>query len=339
MKQLTKRFVENNEANILLTAAEKCGWTIKITQRKEANLAEIVKKSHQYRVLKGSLSVNTNISSKISSNKYLTKIILHKFTNLVPNSKLYGTTDISDSDINQILSKYSKLVVKPVDANNGVGVITGLKTLTEVRQAIKRIEQLGHNYLIIENHIETINEYRIILWKGKIIEILRRIPAHIIGDGHSNIKELITHKNREKHNHFQSLYKPILINDDLTVFLQKQNLTIDSILSTNYRLTLSNTCNLAQGGEVERVNIDSLHPAYYELFTIVYSATGLNYCGVDLITPDLVNEPRVGYTAINELNGAPGRSGSLMADLLENRPFFGAKKLFEAIEQDPPNYY
>ena len=61
----------------------------------------------------------------------------------------------------------------------------------------------------------------------------------------------------------------------------------------------------------------------------------MNYCGLDLITPDIEQAPVVGQTVINELNGAPGLTLAFFDDLATNRPFYGMFQLLEKMENDP----
>jgi glutamate--cysteine ligase len=189
--------------------------------------------------------------------------------------------------------------------------------------------------VLIENHVEAVNEYRIILWKDKPIDVISRIPANVTGDGVSTIEELIVKKNGDRHEKFGTLFEDIVIDESLVSFLKTKQLSLSNIPSPGTIINVRNMCNLSQGGETKRVPLTSIHADYLDLFKIVHQSTWLNYCGIDLITPDITKQPVVGKTAINELNGAPGITLACFADLVEGRPLFGVKEILRKMEFDP----
>lgn len=336
MTNLPKVFVDNLETNILLTAAEIAGWQVAVTHGKEANLVTISKNGQTYRAIRSFLSVNDAVGIAIAANKYITHLVLSRATPFVTHPEKLQISELTDEHIQKLLQKYSKLVVKPLDENNGIGVTTSLTSVETVKKAVGKISQLGHLTVLIENHIDIVNEYRVILWKGRAIDIFRRIPAFVVGDGHSNVKELIDQKNHYRFTELHNLFEPIKLDDDCVELLKKSALTPESVIPKGMNLTLETTCNLSQGGETERVDLASIHQGYLDLFMTIYHETGLNYVGADLISPDLVNPPQLDKTAINELNSAPGPTIGVFADMAINKPFWGYRKLLAAIEADPP---
>ena len=120
--------------------------------------------------------------------------------------------------------------------------------------------------------------------------------------------------------------------------MKNLDLSENHVLAKNEYLTLETTCNLSQGGEVERVDLTTVHSEYFEIFKTIYLETGLNYVGADLITPDLTIPPKINNTAINELNCAPGPTIGVFADMTENQPYLSYRKLLAAIEADPPEF-
>ncbi len=336
--QLPKHFVAHKDGNILLTAAERLGWQVDVTHGKEANLAKISKNGRTYQVLRGIISVDDSVAISIATDKYLTNMVLKDATAFITHPQMFDCETVSDQEISSILNKYPKVVVKPVDENEGVGITTSLTTVSGVKSAIQKVIGLGIKKILIENHVETVNEYRIMLWKGEVFDILKRIPAYVVGNGKSTIKELIEEKNYEREHQYDNIFAPIKSDEDCLNFLAKNSLSMGTVLEFERRLTLESTCNLAQGGETERISLDMVHEEYFKLFRQVYKATRLNHCGVDLISPDLTNPPRDGSTAINEINSAPACTVAYFADLKNDTPFYGAEKFLRLVENDPPDF-
>jgi|GEM_PF-4641520 len=338
MDILPKPFVDHLETNILCTAAELSGWKISVTHGKAANLVEISKNGQSYRAIRSFLSVNDAVSRAIAADKFITHLVLSKVTPFVTHPEKWLISELSDQHIQTLLSKHAKLVVKPLSENNGVGVTTSLSSIISVKKAIKKVAALGCDSVLIENHVEIINEYRVILWKGKPIDIFRRIPAFVIGDGKLSIRQLINEKNHYRLTKLYNLFEPIKLDEDCSELLKKLNLSPESILAKDKYLTLETTCNLSQGGETERVELATVHAGYLDLFKKIYLETGLNYVGADLITPDLTSQPEVNRSAINELNCAPGPTIGVYSDMIENQPYLSYRKLLAAIEADPPTF-
>lgn len=335
---LPKPFVAHKDGNILLTGAERAGWQVTVTHGPEANLGLIAKNGHRYQTLRGVLAINNSVATQISKNKYLTNTVLKDRTPFVTHPELWSIADVTDQAIQKYLDTYTKVVVKPVNENEGVGVTTSLTSIDAVKRAIDKIVSIGHRTFLIENHVETVNEYRVMLWKDKVIDILHRTPAYVIGDGRSTVEELVVQKNEYRVNRYKNVFPPIKMDQDYHDFLARQDMSSTSVLKEGKHFTLETTCNLAQGGETERVDLETVHPAFFDLFKIVFEVTNLNHCGVDVISPNLTDAPIEGKTAINELNSAPGCTAAYYADLATDRAFYGVEKLLNAIEQDPPQY-
>ncbi len=333
---LVHSFTHFTQTDIFLTAAEKKGWNIQVLSKNPYPLAEISKNALYYRIFSETLSLNISTSSTISRNKYVTQLMFQKFLpEYATDAQIFFIDKLSDTEIQQLLKKHHRLVVKPVDGNNGVGVSTNLQTIDQVRAAIETVRQLHTNLVLIENHIDTTSEYRIILWKGQILDVLERIPAYIIGDGQHSVQELIDQKNQYRQSHFDIAFSPIDIDHNVFFTLNQNGFTLGTILKKNQRLQLKPTCNFSRGGEVKRVPIHTIHPKYIQAFLKIYQITWQTYTGVDLITPDISKTPVLGKTVINELNSGPQPDLTFYDDLIQGTPFEGMYHILEKMEIDP----
>lgn len=342
MPNFFTEFTTNIETNIFLTAAERAGWQIEVIingYTDNYTLAEIRKNNLRYRISRGRLSVNSSVSTAISFDKYLTNILLQPFTPYLTHPQKLDLNKLSEAEsataIETFLAQYQKVVIKPLNLNNGIGVTTSLTTLAEVKAAINKVKQLGGKFALMEEHIPITHEYRVMLWKGKIVDVLERIPAHVVGDGESSIGQLIVEKNATRFQKFNTIFEPIIIDGDLDTLLSRQDFTVESVLPAGMYLPVETTCNLSQGGEVKRVDLETIHPEFKKMFEQVYQATWLNYGGADIITPDVTKPPVEGQTVINELNGSPGITLAFYDDLATNRPFMGSRRILEQMEHDP----
>ena len=96
-----------------------------------------------------------------------------------------------------------------------------ISTLLEYTKAIKKAlssSQENNPWIIVEEQLENYKEYRVLATKDKVIGILNRIPANIIWNNISTIKELIKIKNsdprRGNYDDHPALFK-IIIDENL----------------------------------------------------------------------------------------------------------------------------
>ena len=197
------------------------------------------------------------------------------------------------------------VVLKPLDGTHGRGVCLGIKNIKELNNLIKEVSNLKKRFMI-EKQFEG-DEYRILATRKKMLGVINRVPANVIGDGKNTIKELIKIKNkdpRRMEGHNGSLVK-IKIDKEVLKNLKEEKLNLNSILSKGRRVFLRKNSNISTGGD----SIDfteKVHPKIKKLAPKIISAIpDLSYGGIDLLTPDITKDPeKVGYAVI-EINDSP----------------------------------
>lgn len=185
----------------------------------------------------------------IGGNKYKAKQILHENGIPVPLGKLFEQ-DASNDEILKFAKKIGfPVVLKPSNAAQGKGVISHIENDDFLMRAIIHVrEELGYKEVILEEHAFG-NEYRVYVMKDKVIAVLNRDPANIVGDGTSTIRQLINKKNKSRKRN-PRLYS-CLINVDFEVKnqLEKQNLSLESIPNKNEKVYLRTKSNITSGGD------------------------------------------------------------------------------------------
>lgn len=198
------------------------------------------------------------------------------------------------------------LVVKPTDAGGGRGVITGIETIEQFKESLNHVRnELGFKAVIVERFIKA-EDYRVYVVDNSVIGIYKRIPANVIGDGVSTIKELIYKKNIiRKKNPFIS-NRMIKIDSNLKEYLAEQDLALDSVIKEGNRIYLRKQGEYLK----ERDPVDITDEVSDEIKNIAVNAMksipGLTHCDVDM----LVNEES-GKCYVNEINSRPQISNHL----------------------------
>ncbi|CAM4281853.1 ATP-grasp domain-containing protein [Lacicoccus alkaliphilus] len=237
----------------------------------------------------------------ICDDKGLTNEYLSKAHVPIPEGKEFGEA-ASDEEI----ISYSKtidypLVLKPTDGKAGRGVIAGIESEKELKNALNVVKnRLGYKNILLQQYV-TGDEIRIYVLDGRVLAASNRRPANILGDGVSTIKNLIIQKN-ELRKKVPSLYfRPIKLDKEVYNNIRLQGHTMESIPKKGERVLLRKISNLSRGGE----SVDVLDELTEEQKNIAVRATqaipGLVQCGVDMILND-----ETGSGVILELNTRPG---------------------------------
>ncbi len=234
-------------------------------------------------------------SSRLSKAKHLTNKILSKADIPVP-------MQIKVADLNHLKefqSRYNDIVVKPSQNLGGKGVSILPKSEQELQAAFEYAKSNDrHENILAEEYIHG-TSYRILAIRNKVISVVKRLPAHIVGDGVGNIKELIELENERRK---EILLMPIPIDSESEHKLKIQNLTLDTVPAVNEVVELRMNANLTTGGTTEECS-DVAHPFYIDLALKTLDALDLEFGGIDLITPDITSPVKC---AINEVNFNPG---------------------------------
>ncbi len=197
------------------------------------------------------------------------------------------------------------LVLKPNTHGKGVGVIIGLTTEQEVREAFFRTQAHAKG-VIMESFIPG-DDHRLLVVGGKLIAAARRIPARVLGDGKSSIRELIATANRDPRRRRRNVTVLAHINFDEETqrLLEQAGLTLDSVPPKGAAVLLKRTANISTGGTAEDVT-GIIHPDNVALAERAARIIGLDIAGVDFITTDISRSHYEVGGAICELNTRVG---------------------------------
>lgn len=257
---------------------------------------EVVDEEEQFLLLKhGEHEEYVQKANKTSKDNYVTQLIMANKTVTKFALKRKGfhvPQGIEVQSIEEGLSKYDllkkqKLVVKPKSTNFGLGItILNANESKEQWQSALKSAFAEDSHVILEEYVEG-TEYRFLVIDGKTIAVLLRIPAQVVGDGHSTIQQLIAEKNKNSlrgTDHRKPLEK-IVINQIVLDTIESQGYAIDSVPVAGEKVLLRNNSNISTGGD--SVDFTQKMPDYYkEIAADIATSLGATITGVDLIIPD-----------------------------------------------------
>jgi cyanophycin synthetase len=254
--------------------------------------------------IQATMTNNTGILGvELACDKEATKRILAAAGVPVPRGTVINFLDDLEEAI-EYVGGYP-IVIKPVDGNHGRGITIDIRSWSEAESAYDAARQISRG-VIIERYY-TGRDHRVLVVDGKVVAVAERVPAHVIGDGKSTIAELIEDTNNDPNRgegHDKVLTK---IELDRTSYqlLERQGLTLNSILPKDKTCYLRATANLSTGGiAVDRT--DEIHPENIWMAQRIVKTIGLDIAGIDVVTNDISRPVRETDGVIVEVNAAPG---------------------------------
>jgi D-alanine-D-alanine ligase-like ATP-grasp enzyme len=188
------------------------------------------------------------------------------------------------------------LIVKPNTGTEGNKVFKA-ESEDEVLFALNDIFS-KYSVAVVQN-FATGEDNRVVVFNNSVVAAYKRVPLHIIGNGIQTIGELVDDK-------LTSLGEAQKVGVDINTIwkiLKAGDFADNVVLPSGKKVYLSHIANLSSGG----LGIDlttTIHDDFKKIAVEATKASGLNFCGVDIIAND-ITKPSQGY-AIIEMNSAPG---------------------------------
>ena len=256
--------------------------------------------------IQATLSNNTGILAvELASDKEGTKTMLGNAGIRVPQGTVIEYVDELRDAITDV-GGYP-IVLKPLDGNHGRGITININDWSEAENAYDIASKAAKTRSVIVEQYYQGNDHRVLVIDNKVVAVAERVPAHVIGDGKSTIKELIdiTNQDPRRGNGHDNVLTKIIVDPTSQAVLTKQGYSLDSILPEQEIAYLRATANLSTGGiAIDRT--DEIHPENIWIAQRVAKIIGLDIAGIDIVTSDISRPLKETKGVIVEVNAAPG---------------------------------
>ena len=197
------------------------------------------------------------------------------------------------------------VVTKPYNGNHGRGISIHLTNEAEVRAGFDAAVEHSSS-VIVETYL-TGDDHRLLVVNGELIAATRRTPGHVIGDGKSNVRQLVEIINQDPRRGVghEKVMTRIELDAQADMMLARIHCTADSVPEQGQVVMLRSTANLSTGGTATDVT-DIIHPDNRDMAVRAITAIGLDVGGVDFLSPDIAESYRDVGGGICEVNAAPG---------------------------------
>jgi len=256
--------------------------------------------------IQATLSQNTSILGvELACDKEGTKTMLGDAGIPVPKGTVIHYLDELEAAIKDV-GGYP-IVVKPLDGNHGRGITIDIGSWSEAKTAYQLASQASKTRSVIVERYYCGSDHRVLVINGEVVAVAERIPARVVGDGNSTIKELIeiTNSDHRRGDGHDNILTKITLDQTSEAVLAKQKYDIESVLPEGEIAYLRATANLSTGGiAIDRT--DEIHPENVWLAQRVAKVIGLDIAGIDIVTSDISKSLRETGGVVVEVNAAPG---------------------------------
>lgn len=237
-----------------------------------------------------------------------------------------GGTYFSFKNLLKDFEKLSKpVIIKPHSGSRSRHTTTHIETREELKTAFEKAKQLSPFVIMEEEHEGFV--YRGTLIGGKVVGVLCREPAHVVGDGEKNIRELIEEENKNPRRD-ENIFHKIVLNEDSILELSRQGFDLKSIPEKGKIVTLSQKSSRGLGGGITNVG-KIIHEDNLEILNKIAEVLKDPLVGVDFIIPEIdkswKEQKRCGVIECNSmpfidlhmfpLKGEPVNTASILCDL------------------------
>ena len=305
--------LNSQSSQLIFDAALKKGVKVKVFS-KRFNLIKFSYKNKNFFTKNTSFPVNPQTACMIANNKFLTKKVLSDNDILMPKSWLVR----SPSEARRLVLKknFFPCVLKPARGAHGHKVYVNITSFDEFNELLPFVfGKESRKNVLIEEYVEG-KDYRFLVIGNRVSAVMERIPAHVIGDGKSSIKELIDKFNQNPMVGIK-YEKPLCkidINGEVGRNLKKQKKDFGDIPLKKEKIFLRQNANISTGG-IGRDATDEVNQSIKDLAIRATKATGMIISGVDIIY-----NPKNLKAYVLELNDTPGID-------IHHFPFFGQSRL------------
>jgi cyanophycin synthetase len=284
----------------IVRAAQKRG--IPVRRLNSGSLVQLGHGFRQRRICTAETDATSAIAEMIAQDKQLTRALLSAVGVPVPEGRPVADADDAWNAAQEI---GLPVVVKPQYGNHGRGVTTNLSTRERIVKAYAAAREEGSS-ILVESYIPG-DDYRLLVIGGRLVAAARREPAHVIGDGHSTITELVAEVNRDprRSDGHATVLSFIKLDAVGLAVLAEQGYAPDSVPPAGQRVLIRRNGNLSTGGTATDVT-DRVHPETAARAVEAARAVGLDIAGVDVVAVDIGRPLEEQRGAVVEVNAGPG---------------------------------
>lgn len=283
-----------SSAQLLIDDAQRRGITCTSFADIRPGFALLEYQGHQEYIFQSQSNLTGRVTARLfNDNKVLATHLLRRHDFPVPHDGIITT--VAEGEV--FLRQYQRVVIKPIGSDGGKGVTPGITTREQLAEAIEialPYNSKGTMQLVCQEHIVG-RDWRILVVDQQHLFASERIPAHVTGDGHSTIQQLLTDNNKTVRPGYD-----IRVTPQTPALLAEQGYTLESVVPSGVVVHLARVANAHAGGTV-RDATDEIGEATRRFALRLAKVFACPLVGIDVLSDDISQDPG----NIIELNPCP----------------------------------
>lgn len=269
----------------------------------EINGFELKLRNNYYLFYEDETPFNNSSSASIVVDKYCINQLLEMEGIPVPKAIFLHIEEFQQEPLEEkIASLKFPLVIKAVNGSLDMDVLCNIQTFVELKAFLTDYFSL-YSQLIIEEFHGKLKSYRVLVFNKRVIGIILRHPATVVGDGTHNLKELIEVINMQRKKTNDALGQ-IVIDDECHIKLRELGIGEDYTPSSGEEIALYYNCNETRGGTYETLG-KNICKENRQLMVRIASLLNLKLMSIDVECSDINTPLEHSNAVIIEVNDRP----------------------------------
>jgi len=234
----------------------------------------------------------------------------HRTAKFLRTLGLPGAQNVLVTSVDQAIAAAKRigypLVVKPNNQDRGEGVAADLVSEVALVQAFDVARKLSPNVLVEKFQPGLTHRFTVV--EGQVLRVAQHRAFGVEGDGHMTIEQLVQARASSLQDRQRSQRNAIplaSLDEEALGLLDQYGLTARDVPAAGAYVKLRRKDNVSAGGRRITLGLEDVHPDNLRLALEVSRQVGLDFAGVDFITPDVARSWRELPATICEINGSP----------------------------------
>jgi cyanophycin synthetase len=227
------------------------------------------------------VSLNSTEAVALANDKPAAYQVLERAGVPVPEHLAFGARDLRGARA-FVARGPVPCVVKPAHGSGGDGVTSGVRTPADLRRAALSASRFASRLLVERQAAGVV--FRLLVLDDGVLDVLRRLPPRIEGDGTSSVEELIfAEYDRRIQANGEPGLKPFAVDLDCILTLRAAGVSLRSVPQAGTTVQVKTVTNYNRRDENEAVRTAVSDELKAEAVAAA-RAVGLRLAGVDVVT-------------------------------------------------------
>lgn len=225
--------------------------------------------------------------NRIVSDKHSTKELLRTAGVSTPAGRSF-TTDFDRGAIRSAARELGyPVALKANNWSKGRGVYSKIQNDADFNYYLDSlIDDLQCRHLLVEEHVPG-DDYRYYVVGDKVVGAIQRVRAHVVGDGHSTVGDLISAKNALRRENPYLRNAPIKIDSEVRQLLSQIGKDLNETPAVGEIVYLREKSNASAGGDSIDCTDSVSEKSKRLAIAAIHALPGICHGGVDLLVSDM----------------------------------------------------